>query len=1270
MKKYLNRVLGLLVLWLLPLISYAAPLQSYDTGAKQSAVNTIWIVGDVDILASAFEATAMIFTASTFNSAVLFACLLAIGGMTISLVTQRNMQVANYIIFLVLSLCLFLPKTTVHIASYYGKDAMGHSTGGTIGAVKTIDVSGVPVGVAWPMGIFSNVAKKFTELFETAMQPAHTKSSYLIHGAEGYFSPIKTTLRMRDAWNIPEISSNLSRMSKHCLRSDSNIRKTMYENNGLYGTLVQSHEFSGDEISFSTGYAPGNPKNIPPMIRMNCSTAAMMLYAQMLSQVHPDSTLGYSPVAERLAKSRSLNNLMLGSSGDDKTKEYHSVAKEVQGEMSSLANLLLPAKTLTSSLPVEPKYILDNTYQFIVDRYGAHGEKASSANMWHDVQGQMQKLLIANAINSTEIQANIVFSGAVLNCLGDPDKGCVRSGLLMEEGITRARVDNSGMASMFQHFLHHSMNILAFIFIIMSPIMIVVIIAMGVRGWRLTAGYLVLVVWINSWLPVSVGITNYMLSGYENTVENLVQTLLSKGSAKEVLSPLVLHNILNGASDMIASASSMLAMVPTIMLSVLTGSVYGMAQLAQRAGMTGKDYVDESKVAKDLDNSREIGAKEMISQAGMRSANGYVSMSEQVMSNATYNSPNSVNLTDSEALGDTRTKTIQSAIEKGEKVDQQESMALVNSKNELIKTGTVVSYGENNDEKYHHIKNAQDLINLLQSGRRVVALNGDLNLALNGNASGGVGKGKFSLLSLVPGLGLSTGKSTNVAGTVELSGLQGLNVQELQGKGSGNSFAFSDLTGFEGTNGLSFNHNASETRSQFTSHLVSEAQAKVESLSRSFTVGSSVTYAARDFGLLTNAPLNMDQLNGVIQQVKSADETAGEILENALGKGGIDSFANAIQTVMGSSSYDMSTKMAMVGVLHEITKHDPTGYGDQIHVQSGQLLSKYNHMVEFLNDNDAAINRKVSAVNAEQGLPDFENKSNISDVQSRMKGDFDRSKAEQRERMEQQRNKIHSQFNTDEDRTGRKIGNREQEIEKNINTENGLDNVARAASYQSRSDGGTVIKDAFRNFQNSAKDDDQREVPRREGSGKFWEVEEGPYLAGNHNRNDGGGNFSTVRYSAGSSDDRLTGGAASVTVPQKMERHYADKDGHVTIKQGGSRSWRNNNSGNLVYGKFAKAHGAIGTDGRFAIFPDEKTGDKAREALIFGGDKYRNLSLKQAIHRYAPPQENNTQQYYNVVKNAVGVEKKMKDYTPAERKVILDTMKKHEGYRVGKIIKK
>ena len=145
--------------------------------------------------------------------------------------------------------------------------------------------------------------------------------------------------------------------------------------------------------------------------------------------------------------------------------------------------------------------------------------------------------------------------------------------------------------------------------------------------------------------------------------------------------------------------------------------------------------------------------------------------------------------------------------------------------------------------------------------------------------------------------------------------------------------------------------------------------------------------------------------------------------------------------------------------------------------------------------------------------------------------------------------------------------------------------------------------------------------------------------------------------------------AVSATAPKTLERHYVDKDGNVTIKQGGTRSWRNNNSGNMEYGKFAKAHGAIGTDGRFAIFPDEKTGDKAREALIFNG-KYRNLSLKDAIYKYAPPKENNTELYYKTIKNAVGMDKKMSDYSASERQAILNAMKKHEGYKVGKVIKK
>lgn len=120
----------------------------------------------------------------------------------------------------------------------------------------------------------------------------------------------------------------------------------------------------------------------------------------------------------------------------------------------------------------------------------------------------------------------------------------------------------------------------------------------------------------------------------------------------------------------------------------------------------------------------------------------------------------------------------------------------------------------------------------------------------------------------------------------------------------------------------------------------------------------------------------------------------------------------------------------------------------------------------------------------------------------------------------------------------------------------------------------------------------------------------------------------------------------------------------------GDRNWRNNNPGNIEAGPFAQRMGAIGSDGRFAIFPDYETGRKAKAALIFEGKNYKDLNLKDAISRYAPPSENNTGAYQASVLSAVGgANKRMGDYTEEERRKILDAMQKVEGFKAGKIAK-
>src|SRR4051794_25409473 len=101
-------------------------------------------------------------------------------------------------------------------------------------------------------------------------------------------------------------------------------------------------------------------------------------------------------------------------------------------------------------------------------------------------------------------------------------------------------------------------------------------------------------------------------------------------------------------------------------------------------------------------------------------------------------------------------------------------------------------------------------------------------------------------------------------------------------------------------------------------------------------------------------------------------------------------------------------------------------------------------------------------------------------------------------------------------------------------------------------------------------------------------------------------------------------------------------DGHYvcfgnSVNVGGDRNWRNNNPGNMNAGSFADAHGAIGSDGRFAIFPDMHTGKQALSKLLTSIN-YISLSIEAAMSRYAPPVENDTHAYTGFISTRVGVD--------------------------------
>ena len=169
------------------------------------------------------------------------------------------------------------------------------------------------------------------------------------------------------------------------------------------------------------------------------------------------------------------------------------------------------------------------------------------------------------------------------------------------------------------------------------------------------------------------------------------------------------------------------------------------------------------------------------------------------------------------------------------------------------------------------------------------------------------------------------------------------------------------------------------------------------------------------------------------------------------------------------------------------------------------------------------------------------------------------------------------------------------------------------------------------------------------------------------------------------------GAAATMSIKRIIEvgpgYNIVELQSGETVRQEGAWNWRNNNPGNIEYGDYALSKGAIPfshgknkpqTDAeRFAIFPTYEAGRNAKAGLIFEGKNYKNLTLDDAIARYAPPTnksgkfENDTAGYQKEVKTALNLPEeklktmKMQDFNQEQRILILNAMQKIEGYGSG-----
>src|SRR5262245_24559125 len=100
----------------------------------------------------------------------------------------------------------------------------------------------------------------------------------------------------------------------------------------------------------------------------------------------------------------------------------------------------------------------------------------------------------------------------------------------------------------------------------------------------------------------------------------------------------------------------------------------------------------------------------------------------------------------------------------------------------------------------------------------------------------------------------------------------------------------------------------------------------------------------------------------------------------------------------------------------------------------------------------------------------------------------------------------------------------------------------------------------------------------------------------------------------------------------------------------------------MEWGPFARRHGAIGQSPRWAIFPDVATGRAAQDALL-EGPLYIDLTLDEAVKRYAPRCENDTARYQQTVRDRLGLPGTtvLRDLSPDQMRVLKDTIRRVEA---------
>jgi len=220
---------------------------------------------------------------------------------------------------------------------------------------------------------------------------------------------------------------------------------------------------------------------------------------------------------------------------------------------------------------------------------------------------------IANRLQtSQQFMLNMIAAptvGGSVNCISQATAteiaNCLDA-ITTSTAIEQGNVDAAAQASIFAKTMIPGMNILMALMYAFSPIIIAIAFMAGPHGMKMVLGLVVFGVWTQSWMPIA-AVINFIIQ---------LQTEQAVAVFKDGITLANYGQFYSLISMKLGMASQLLAMVPVITLTLLTGSIFGLTQMA--SSLSGKDYVDEKLAAPSLGTQQAMVSNGALLEAPSR----------------------------------------------------------------------------------------------------------------------------------------------------------------------------------------------------------------------------------------------------------------------------------------------------------------------------------------------------------------------------------------------------------------------------------------------------------------------------------------------------------------------------------------------------------------------------------------------------------------------------------------------------------------------------